>query len=550
MTAPNGAVTRRSIDDFGRTTYIDSADSGSLSSHYDNADRIVGSTDANGNQSRYNYDSAGRLLAKRTVNSATHLTAAVVYRYRGLHLVALANAAQGTGYSYDADGNLAAKVDLLTPLTANGQPDAAALRLITHYGYDALGRRVAETLPSGETLTTSYGPNGAVAAIELLDADGRSRRSLVRDVRSNARSGLNSFAHGNGLVTQYARDAATGQLTELTVSAPASSTKQAFLPPARPFALIGQAHAAPLPSSAATTPQPFVRHAQRLTFDLAARITAITTQRGAAPVTTTSRYGYDELGHLASERTAGALRQWRYDSAGNRIMHTTEPIAVSENANVKVSPSTQQQLRYQPNSNRLLGVADIDAQHQYTYDPAGNPISTGALTSTYDVTGRLEQVTDAAGTIARYRYNANGERIAKQTFGTDGRSSTVYYQYRDQQLAMEFDQQGKVTAQYIYLAGVPIAKLESGSRLDGGQGNPATVSRIYALHSDHLGTLQFATDAERRVIWSATYDAFGQARVEIAGITQNVRFTGQYFDAETGWHYNHFRDYDPRTGRY
>jgi RHS repeat-associated protein len=52
------------------------------------------------------------------------------------------------------------------------------------------------------------------------------------------------------------------------------------------------------------------------------------------------------------------------------------------------------------------------------------------------------------------------------------------------------------------------------------------------------------------VVWSATYDAFGQARVEIAGITQNVRFPGQYFDAETGWHYNHFRDYDPRTGRY
>ena len=30
----------------------------------------------------------------------------------------------------------------------------------------------------------------------------------------------------------------------------------------------------------------------------------------------------------------------------------------------------------------------------------------------------------------------------------------------------------------------------------------------------------------------------------------NLRFPGQYFDAETGKHYNYFRDYDPTIGRY
>src|SRR3954452_6121786 len=30
----------------------------------------------------------------------------------------------------------------------------------------------------------------------------------------------------------------------------------------------------------------------------------------------------------------------------------------------------------------------------------------------------------------------------------------------------------------------------------------------------------------------------------------NLRFPGQYYDAETGLHYNYFRDYDPRLGRY
>ena len=30
----------------------------------------------------------------------------------------------------------------------------------------------------------------------------------------------------------------------------------------------------------------------------------------------------------------------------------------------------------------------------------------------------------------------------------------------------------------------------------------------------------------------------------------NLRFPGQYFDKETGIHYNYFRDYDPSIGRY
>lgn len=32
--------------------------------------------------------------------------------------------------------------------------------------------------------------------------------------------------------------------------------------------------------------------------------------------------------------------------------------------------------------------------------------------------------------------------------------------------------------------------------------------------------------------------------------TYNLRFPGQYFDLETGLHYNYFRDYDSQTGRY
>ncbi len=53
------------------------------------------------------------------------------------------------------------------------------------------------------------------------------------------------------------------------------------------------------------------------------------------------------------------------------------------------------------------------------------------------------------------------------------------------------------------------------------------------------------------VVWSATYGAFGNATVDPAStVTSNLRFPGQYFDDETGNHYNWYRYYDPASGRY
>ena len=59
-----------------------------------------------------------------------------------------------------------------------------------------------------------------------------------------------------------------------------------------------------------------------------------------------------------------------------------------------------------------------------------------------------------------------------------------------------------------------------------------------------------------KTIWRGRYEPFGKATVDEdpdgnnAPFTLNVRFPGQYADAETGWHSNFQRDYDPATGRY
>jgi RHS repeat-associated protein len=73
---------------------------------------------------------------------------------------------------------------------------------------------------------------------------------------------------------------------------------------------------------------------------------------------------------------------------------------------------------------------------------------------------------------------------------------------------------------------------------------------------DHLGTPQELTDSQGNMAWTAQYKAWGQVteqRSEWArqhGVTNPIRFQGQYHDHETGLHYNRYRYYDPRVGRF
>ncbi len=59
------------------------------------------------------------------------------------------------------------------------------------------------------------------------------------------------------------------------------------------------------------------------------------------------------------------------------------------------------------------------------------------------------------------------------------------------------------------------------------------------------------TDETNTVVWEALYKPFGEGEVNPnSSITNNLRLPGQYYNEETGFHYNYFRYYDPGTGRY
>ena len=66
-----------------------------------------------------------------------------------------------------------------------------------------------------------------------------------------------------------------------------------------------------------------------------------------------------------------------------------------------------------------------------------------------------------------------------------------------------------------------------------------------------MGTPQELTDPGGKIVWSAHYRAYGNViKFDINEISNPLRFQGQYYDEESGLHYNRHRYYNPNTGRY
>ncbi|WP_063613826.1 RHS repeat-associated core domain-containing protein, partial [Pseudomonas sp. ICMP 10191] len=76
-------------------------------------------------------------------------------------------------------------------------------------------------------------------------------------------------------------------------------------------------------------------------------------------------------------------------------------------------------------------------------------------------------------------------------------------------------------------------------------------NKVYYFHTDQIGTPLEMTDAEGQIVWQAKYRPWGAVeKLVVNEVEQNLRFQGQYFDVETGLHYNTFRYYDPEIGRF
>jgi len=138
---------------------------------------------------------------------------------------------------------------------------------------------------------------------------------------------------------------------------------------------------------------------------------------------------------------------------------------------------------------------------------------------------------------ATYTYNALGQRMTKKV----GNVITFFQYDLAGNLIAELNSAGQALRQHIHLNNEPIAQLTR--KADGTFG-------VQYVHTDHLGTPTLLTNQSGNVVADIEAMPFGETFVDYAEVEYNKRFPGQYKDAETGLHYNYFRDYDPTTGRY
>ena len=177
----------------------------------------------------------------------------------------------------------------------------------------------------------------------------------------------------------------------------------------------------------------------------------------------------------------------------------------------------------------------VRAGKNYSYDAAGRLLSDGIRSFGWDALGRLKTVRRNGQELAGYGYDSQNRRVRK-TVGT----KTTYYLYDlESRLIAEIAGNGRVLREYVWLGQEPLALREYEVR-----------SGLYFYINDHLGTPQRLITGEGTVVWQAAALPFGRTQVQLGTVQNNLRFPGQYFDAETGLHYNWNRYYDPETGRY
>jgi len=162
----------------------------------------------------------------------------------------------------------------------------------------------------------------------------------------------------------------------------------------------------------------------------------------------------------------------------------------------------------------------------------------------YDVENRLIEVkkNNVTNVGAGFKPDPFGRRV-KKTVGWAALTESTYYFYSDEGLIAEYDEGGNQQKTYGYKPGSTFTTDPQWMKQGGAY-------YYYYYQNDHLGTPQMLTTASGTVVWSAQYTAFGSATVELGStVENNLRFPGQYYDEETGLHYNYHRYYDPGTGR-
>lgn len=496
---PESLVTSYTYDGLGDLTHLQSPDTGlsggSAGDGFDAAGNLTQHTDARGVVTQYTYDALNRLTGKIY---PAHPALNVTYTYDQASPIAGCPVNDNVGHlttMTDASGS--------TAWCYTAQGDIREVRQMINgvaylhgYAYTPARRLKYLQYPSGFELLYSYDSDGRVATVGYLQNAGPYGSytnstvtpliTAVSYLPFGPMSGYSWAQGGQSVLRTYDQNYA---LTDITGSAL-------------------NLH--------------FLRDAK-------SRIAAEGDTVGASPAN--ESYQSDALDRLTQLTDAtGAIEQaFSYNLTGDRLSKT-------------VAGQSTLNYGYQSGTHQLTLVGNASR----SLDAAGN--TTAMLTPNgsqvqlvYDDRNLLTQVQSGGNAIANYQYNGQGIRVWRTiTAPSSGQAATVYDPLNTGNMYGEYF--AADYREYVYLNGIPVA-----SSTDAGKQAPA----IKYLHADGLGTVRLATTTAGAVTdqWPWLNNAFGDKAMTGAS-TYYLRFPGQYYDVETGLHYNGHRYYDPSAGRY
>jgi RHS repeat-associated protein len=525
------------------------ADNSFLTYDYDTSGNVFSVTDYEGQTTVYDYDVMNRLSA---VEQPGNVLTTYAYDKHG-NLISLkdgedhqtafiyddmgriiSTASPDTGtivYVYDAAGNQTEKTD--------------AMGITTIYNYDSINRLMEIHFPdSAQDIIYTYDeglygrgfrtgmsdPSGSTA----FEYDKRGRLvgktstvmgityALTRTYTAGGR--LSSMVYPGDRTVNYARYP-NGKIQGVSTTSESITTTLIdnilYKPFGKPTGLTAATGGTVSNQSSdcdcLEAANPGEKMEQIYTYDENRNLTSI---RGTNTPGFNQDFAYDPLNRLTNSTGTYGTISYTYDKAQNRLTRTVD--------------GQTETYTYAPGSNKLKEISG-DKPISFSHDANGNTTVMGDKTIVYNHNNRILRAEEGGHVLGTYTYNGLGQRVSKLV---DGVATIFHYDFEGNVIG-ESSADGLFSNEYLYLGASRTAKVnvESGE--------------IFFYHNNYLGTPLLMTDDRGTVVWEATYKPFGEATVNPnCTVVNNFRFPGQYYDQETGLHYNYHRYYDPRSGRY
>ena len=472
---------------------------------YDNNDKLIAVNDADERIIQLKRDSLGNIVDQHSFtthnNKQLNFNSHNFYQYDAIGRITLAhNSDRVVQHQYHLNGQV----------SQSKQGDWAL-----NYQFNNKGQRSQLTLPDGKQLDYQYNELGQLSHLKVQS---ESQETALLALQYSAVGQITQQALGNGITLEQHYDVKS-RLTRQSWVGKQGYQQQRDYQYDKQNQLIKCNESTESDESAQCNEKE--QHTQ-------SGLETNTEQKTAQQTVRT--FTYNQLSQLvgsvceSSQPSKQQTEHYKWDAFGNpEVDHTV----------AKAERDTRIE------NDRLLCSAGVD----YRYDKSGNQISSIASgliqKRSFDGLNQLRQI-NSNDKLSQYQYDALGRRSAKIT--ETGRTDFIW---DGNQLIGEVSN-GQYTW-YIYLpeSFLPVALIKD--------------NQVYYYHLDQLGTPVCLTDKHEQIVWQNQGDFFGdEAKTEQDSLESEkknnienpLRFQGQYFDSESGLHYNRFRYYCPKQGRF